>query len=243
MYIEECSRKKKERWRRSSWRQGFDSGTRAWMCALFLVRTARPALQRRLGHTCTFRKVRSLCIHECTARGASPWGSSAAGAVRGRCPRASDFCIDLLGHARGETSACRLVARSAQCVSTHAQKPSCARWRGSRRLLGQESTQDCCSHTFTLHAGRCSAPAGFKKPRGTYLQGFVDEEGILWPPGAGRRRLSLSLNMRRPILLPGPEAAPGGVRGSRRRERCPRLCRLYPSWRPLSTTRQATPTD
>ena len=62
MYIEECSRKKKETWRRSSWRQEFNSGTCAWMCALFLVRKALP-MQSRLGHTCTFRKVSSLCIH------------------------------------------------------------------------------------------------------------------------------------------------------------------------------------
>ena len=60
MYIEECSRKKKETWRRSSWRQEFNSGTCAWMCALFLVRKALP-MQSRLGHTCTFRKVSSLC--------------------------------------------------------------------------------------------------------------------------------------------------------------------------------------
>ena len=62
MYIEECSRKKKETWRRSSWRQEFNSSTCAWMCALFLVRKALP-MQSRLGHTCTFRKVSSLCIH------------------------------------------------------------------------------------------------------------------------------------------------------------------------------------
>ena len=41
------------------------------------------------------------------------------------------------------------------------------------------------------------APTG-KKPAGTYIQGFVDEEGTFWPPGSGRRRFSLSPNMCRP---------------------------------------------
>ena len=40
-------------------------------------------------------------------------------------------------------------------------------------------------------------PTG-KKPAGTYIQGFVDEEGTFWPPGSGRRLFSLSPNMCRP---------------------------------------------
>ena len=44
-------------------RQGFNSGTCAWMYTLFLVTKARPMLQSRLGHTYTFCKVSSLCIY------------------------------------------------------------------------------------------------------------------------------------------------------------------------------------